>query len=132
MTRMHFEVAEGKLVVRGQGLRPKVAIEALDFEDAKGITKMKFHGLGLWKPIVATFGGIYHCRRREVELRADVPSVMKGDVKTTRERPGSGLPAPEDAASGADAEALASRATSHASAVLHGSVGGGSSASRQK
>ncbi len=80
VTRLHFDVAEGKLVVRGKGLRPKVAIEALDFEDPKGITKMKFHGLGIWKPIVAIFGGIARSAVRKMEFRTDMPSVMKGEI----------------------------------------------------
>jgi hypothetical protein len=82
VTRLHFavDVHKGKLVVRGQGLRPKVAIEALDFEDPKGITKMKFHGLGIWKPIVAIFGGIARSAVRKMEFRTDIPSVMKGEI----------------------------------------------------
>lgn len=80
VTRMHFGVENGKLVVRGKGLRPKVAIESLDFEDPKGITKMKFHGLGIWKPIVAIFGGIARSAVRKMEFRTDIPSVMKGEI----------------------------------------------------
>jgi hypothetical protein len=80
VTRLHFDVANGKLVVRGQGLRPKVALEALDFEDPKGITKMKFHGLGIWKPIIAIFGGIARSAVRKLEFRTDMPSVMKGEI----------------------------------------------------
>jgi hypothetical protein len=80
VTRMHFAVENGKLVVRGKGLRPKVAIESLDFQDPKGITGMKFHGLGIWKPIVAIFGGIARSAVRKLEFRTDIPSVMKGEI----------------------------------------------------
>lgn len=80
VTRLHFGVDNGKLVVRGKGLRPKVAIESLDFEDPRGITKMKFHGLGIWKPIVAIFGGIARSAVRKMEFRTDIPSVMKGEI----------------------------------------------------
>ena len=80
VTRMRFEVVGGKLVVRGKGLRPKVAIESLDFEAPAGITRMKFHGLGIWKPIVAVFGGIARSAVRKMHFRTDVPSVLKGDV----------------------------------------------------
>ena len=38
VTHMTFVVSNGRLVVRGQGLRPKVAIESLEFQDPKGIT----------------------------------------------------------------------------------------------
>ena len=80
VTRLHFAVENGKLVVRGQGLRPKVSIEALDFEDPKGITTMKFRGLGIWRPIVAIFGGIARSAVRKMEFRTDIPSVLKGEI----------------------------------------------------
>src|ERR1700682_1269182 len=47
VTRLHFSVENGKLVVRGKGLRPKVSIESLDFESPRGIHGLKFQGLGL-------------------------------------------------------------------------------------
>jgi hypothetical protein len=80
ITKMRFSVANGKLVVRGKGLRPKVAIEQLDFESPAGVTQMKFHGLGIWKPIVAIFGGIARSAVRKMEFRTDIPSVLKGEV----------------------------------------------------
>src|SRR5437588_667000 len=55
VTRMRFAVENGQLIVRGKGLRPRVAIESLDFESPGGVTAMTFHGLGIWKPIVAIF-----------------------------------------------------------------------------
>ena len=58
---------------------------------AKGITDLKFHGLGIWKPIVAIFGGIARSAVRKLELRTDIPSVMKGEIlggkKPARLRP---------------------------------------------
>jgi hypothetical protein len=80
VTKMRFVVENGKLVVRGKGLRPKVAIESLDFEAPKGVTTMKFHGLGIWKPIVAIFGGIARSAVRKMQFRTDIPSVMKGEI----------------------------------------------------
>ena len=80
ITRMRFEVVGGKLVVRGKGLRPKVAIESLDFEAPAGVTMMKFRGLGIWKPIVAIFGGIARSAVGKMEFRTDIPSVLKGEV----------------------------------------------------
>ena len=95
VTRMKFGVENGQLVVRGQGLRPKVAIESLEFQEPKGITGLKFHGLGIWKPIVAIFGGIARSAVGKLELRTDIPSVLKGEIlgakKTT---PAAGAPAP--------------------------------------
>jgi len=80
VTHMTFVVSNGRLVVRGQGLRPKVAIESLEFQDPKGITEMKFRGLGIWRPIVAIFGGIARSAVRKMEFRTDIPSVMKGEI----------------------------------------------------
>ena len=80
ITKMHFGVENGRLIVRGKGLRPKVSIESLEFESPKGITDLKFKGLGIWKPIVAIFGGIARSAVRKLELRTDVPSVLKGEI----------------------------------------------------
>jgi hypothetical protein len=41
---------------------------------------MKFHGLGIWKPIVAIFGGIARSAVRKMQFRTDIPSVMKGEI----------------------------------------------------
>ena len=80
ITKMHFGVQNGRLIVRGRGLRPKVSIESLEFESPKGITDLKFKGLGIWRPIVAIFGGIARSAVRKLELRTDVPSVLKGEI----------------------------------------------------
>lgn len=80
VTRMKFQIENGKLVVRGRGLRPKVSIESLGFESPKGVTELKFQGLGIWKPIVAIFGGIARSAVRKMQFRTDVPSVLKGEL----------------------------------------------------
>jgi hypothetical protein len=80
ITKMHFTVENGKLVVRGKGLRPKVSIESLDFESPKGITNLKFKGLGIWKPILAVFGGIARSAVGKMAIRTDIPSVLKGEI----------------------------------------------------
>lgn len=80
VTTMRVVVENGKLIVRGKGLRPKVSIEELAFESPKGVTTMKVHGLGIWKPIVAIFGGIARSAVRKMELRTDIPSILKGEI----------------------------------------------------
>jgi len=80
VTRMRFAVENGQLIVRGKGLRPKVSIESLEFESPRGVTGMTFHGLGIWKPIVAIFGGIARSAVRKMEFRTDIPSVLKGEI----------------------------------------------------
>ena len=87
VTRMHFGVENGKLIVRGKGLRPKVSIESLDFEAPHGITGFKFKGLGIWRPIVAIFGGIARSAVGKMELRTDVASVLKGEILGRRASP---------------------------------------------
>ena len=97
VTHMKFGVENGQLVVRGKGLRPKVAIESLEFQDPKGITNLKFHGLGIWKPIVAIFGGIARSAVGKLELRTDIPSVLKGEIlgaKKSTPAPGAPSPSP--------------------------------------
>ena len=95
VTHMKFAVQNGKLVVRGSGLRPKVAIESLEFQDPKGITGLKFHGIGIWKPIVAIFGGIARSAVGKLSLRTDIPSVLKGEILGPKKMtPAAGGPPP--------------------------------------
>jgi hypothetical protein len=98
VTKLHFGVENGKLVVRGKGLRPKVNIESLDFEAPGGITGLKFKGLGIWKPIVAIFGGIARSAVRKMEFRTDIPSVLKGEIFGKKATPVPGATSPPDAA----------------------------------
>jgi hypothetical protein len=93
VTKMKFVVENGKLVVRGSGLRPKVSIEELEFEAPQGVTTMKFHGLGIWKPIVAIFGGIARSAVKKMEFRTDIPSVLKGEILGGKKTPPSAPPA---------------------------------------
>ncbi|HEY3203492.1 MAG TPA: hypothetical protein VGL03_07500 [Thermoanaerobaculia bacterium] len=80
VTKLRFAVEKGRLIVRGKGLRPKVSIESLDFESSQGITGLRFRGLGIWRPIVAIFGGIARSAVRKLELKTDIPSVLKGEI----------------------------------------------------
>ena len=81
VTKMKFVVENGKLVVRGSGLRPQGLDRGARLPGApQGVTAMKFHGLGIWKPIVAIFGGIARSAVRKMEFRTDLPSVLKGEV----------------------------------------------------
>jgi hypothetical protein len=97
VTHMKFAVENGQLAVRGSGLRPKVAIESLEFQDPNGITVLTFHGLGIWKPIVAIFGGIARSAVAKLHLNTDVPSVLKGEIfgaKKPTPAPGAPPPSP--------------------------------------
>jgi hypothetical protein len=55
-------------------------IESLVLESSKGITNLRFKGVGLWRPLVAIFGGIARSTVRKLQLRTDIPSVLKGEI----------------------------------------------------
>ena len=96
----HFEasVGNGELVVVGSGLRPKVAVEALTFEDGKGITAARFHGKGIWKPIVAIFRGVAMSALSKLEFRTDIRSVLRGDLLVSKSSAGTPAPTPTPSA----------------------------------
>ncbi len=74
----------GTLLVRGRGLRPRVFVESIAFEDGKGITAAKFRGKGIWRPIVGIFRGLAMSALRKLEFRSDIPSVLRGDLFAER------------------------------------------------
>jgi len=93
--KFKFAVKNGRLIVCGQGLRPRLWIEGLAFEDPKGLTEMKLHGIGIWRPIIAVFGGIARAAVRKLPLNTDIPSVMKGEIIGAKKEPvASPTPAP--------------------------------------
>jgi hypothetical protein len=95
VNKFKFSVKNGRLIVRGQGLRPRLWIEGLAFEDPKGLTEMKLHGIGIWRPIIAVFGGIARAAVRKLPLNTDIPSVMKGEIIGAKKEPAaSPTPAP--------------------------------------
>jgi hypothetical protein len=80
VTHMKFGVENGRLLVRGSGLRPRVSIESMEFQDPKGITDLKVHGVGIWKPIVAIFRGVARGAVNKLTINTDIPSVLKGEL----------------------------------------------------
>lgn len=78
--RLDFAVAGGQLLADGKGLRPDVFIESIRFEVGKGITQARFHGRGIWRPIVGIFHGLAMSAISRLELRTDVPSILRGEV----------------------------------------------------
>jgi len=44
--RLDFTITEGRLLLRGNGLRPNVYVESLHFEEGKGITEARFRAVG--------------------------------------------------------------------------------------
>ena len=101
--KLNVGVSNGTLLVAGKGLRPKVTIESLAFEDGKGVTEMKVHGKGIWKPLVALFGGLARSAVNKLELKTDIPSVMRGEIlgSSTAKPKKAGTPAPTPAAQAA-------------------------------
>ncbi len=78
--RLDFAITDGKLLVDGKGLRPDVFIESIHFEEGKGITDARYRGRGIWRPIVWIFHGLARSALRKLQLRTDIPSVVRGEV----------------------------------------------------
>jgi hypothetical protein len=78
--RLDFVVTEGDLLVDGRCLRPDVFIESFHFEEGEGITEAHYRGRGIWIPIVGIFRGLAMSALRNLHLRTDVPSVLRGEV----------------------------------------------------
>ena len=77
---MRLVVENGQLIVRGSGLRPRLAIEGLEFQQPAGLTSLKVRGIGIWRPIIAIFRGIAKSAVNKLEFHTDIPSVLKGNV----------------------------------------------------
>ena len=93
--RLDASVANGTVLVSGRGLRPKVYVEAFGYEDGKGLFGAKFHGKGIWRPIVAIFRGVATSALQKLELKTDIPSILRGEVLASRTAPpGKGAPPP--------------------------------------
>jgi hypothetical protein len=88
--RLDFAITEGKLLVDGKGLRPDVFIESIHFEEGKGITEAGFRGRGIWRPIVGIFRGLAMSALRKLDLRTDIPSVVRGEVLGSKTAAASG------------------------------------------
>jgi len=78
--RLDFTITEGRLLLRGNGLRPNVYVESLHFEEGKGITEARFRGRGVWRPILGIFRGLAMSSVRNLHLRSDIPSVVRGEI----------------------------------------------------
>ena len=95
--KMDAAITAGRVLVRGRGLRPKVYVEAFSFEDGKGVTRAKFRGKGIWRPIVSIFKGVAMGALKKLQLNTDIPSVLRGEIlgtKTPTPPPGAAPPAP--------------------------------------
>ena len=88
--RLDFAVSEGQLLLRGKGLRPRVFIESIHFEEGKGITEARFRGRGIWRPILGIFHGLAMSALQNLHLHADVPSVVRGEVLESKSAETSG------------------------------------------
>jgi hypothetical protein len=80
ITRVDATISRGQLLISGKGLRPKVFIEALTFEEGKGITQAKFKGKGIWRPIVGIFRGVAMSAVRKLDFNTDISSVLRGEI----------------------------------------------------
>src|SRR5581483_9647980 len=77
---LDLTIKDGSLVIIGKGLRPTVLIDDLHFKDGEGITAAHFRGRGIWRPIVAIFRPLARSALRSIDLRTDIPAVMRGNI----------------------------------------------------
>jgi hypothetical protein len=103
--RLDFAISAGKLLVDGKGLRPALFIDSLRFEEDKGITEAQYRGRGIWKPIVWVFHGLAKSALRKLELRTDVPSVLRGEVLASKSGAASATSPPASAGASSSATA---------------------------
>jgi hypothetical protein len=74
------DVAGGKLLISGKGLRPALWIEGMRFEEGAGITEARFRGRGIWRPIVAVFRTLAKPALRKLDIPTDIRSILRGDI----------------------------------------------------
>ncbi|HYS54278.1 MAG TPA: hypothetical protein VER58_11005 [Thermoanaerobaculia bacterium] len=77
---LDVDVTDGKLLIAGRGLRPALWIEGMRFEDGAGIVSARFHGRGIWRPIVAIVGAVARPALRRLDFPTDIRSILSGDI----------------------------------------------------
>jgi hypothetical protein len=75
-----IDVTGGELLVNGRGLRPRLSIEGMRFEQGKGITEARFRGRGIWRPIVAVFRTLARPALRRLDVPTDIGSILRGEI----------------------------------------------------
>ena len=75
-----IDVTGGELLVNGRGLRPRLSIEGMRFEQGKGITEARFRGRGIWRPIVAIFRTLARPALRRLDVPTDIGSILRGEI----------------------------------------------------
>lgn len=74
------DVAGGELVIAGKGLRPKLEIEQIRFEQGSGVSVARFRGRGVWRPIVAVFRTLATPALRHLDVNTDIASILRGQI----------------------------------------------------
>ena len=82
--RLEAALSKGRLLIAGRGLRPKVYVDSFAFAEGQGVTAAKFQGKGIWRPIVAIFRGLATSALKKLELKTDIPSVLRGEIFGSR------------------------------------------------
>ncbi len=77
---LDVDVSDGNLLVLGKGLRPKIEIEGIRFEDGGGIVATRFRGRGIWRPIVAVFRTLASPALRRLDIPTDIGSILRGEI----------------------------------------------------
>lgn len=85
-----IEVTGGKLVIAGKGLRPKLEIDQIRFEQGSGITVAHFRGRGMWRPIVAMFRTLAKPALHRLDVTTDIGSLLRGQILNSKKDSGDG------------------------------------------
>ncbi|HEX9162720.1 MAG TPA: hypothetical protein VF980_13530, partial [Thermoanaerobaculia bacterium] len=82
---LDIDVTGGELLIAGRGLRPKLAIEQIRFEEGGGVTIARFRGRGVWRPIIAVFRTLAGPALRHLEMPADIQSILRGQILSSKD-----------------------------------------------
>ena len=83
-----IDVTGGELLVNGRGLRPRLSIEGMRFEQGKGVTEARFRGRGIWRPIVAVFRTLARPALRRLDVPTDIGSILRGEIVSSEKSAG--------------------------------------------
>ncbi len=75
-----IDVTGGTLLISGQGLRPSLSIEGMQFEEGAGIVDARFRGRGVWRPIIAVFRTLARPALRRLDVPTDIRSILMGEI----------------------------------------------------
>jgi hypothetical protein len=86
----------GRLVLRGKGILPDIAVESARVSNGL-IVDARYHGFGLWRPILSLFRGAAMKRIRQIRFNTDLAKLMQGHLLKVDDTPAGEAPPPAPA-----------------------------------